>query len=466
MVKKSFFIVVTLVFLPLTMVRAGSQPERTLSLRECISIALGNASSVKKAANAQKLEGIDLLRSYGSFLPRVTSAASWVPASVNRSYSATSPLYGGTPGSAYRTRTETSTLDFTLTTSLNLFNGLSDYAALQKALYLKRASDFTLLRAREAVAYDVTQWYYQVQLNKELLGIAQENLTSARDLLTLTDRQFNIGLKSITDLYQQQAEVSTNELSVINAENQLRRSKLELLRRLRIDPETEFTLEAVDTDAIARLPQEPDIQALVTSGLKNRADLQATTLESDAAEREVRRVAGGRLPKLDLALSMSTDAIDSYKFNFNGNSYAYAYPSVGRQLDNGMDYTVSLNLSWTIFDGFLTRYSVETAKAARMNKQLDEKDLKDNIIIDLKQAAGDYRAAFTRINSASKSLKAATSAYDGVRRKYELGASGFVELSTARAALYNARSSVTQAIYNLALQKALLDFTSGNTIVE
>lgn len=466
MVKKSFFIVVALVFLPLTMLRAGSQPERTLSLKECISIALGNASSVKKAANAQKLEGIDLLRSYGSFLPKVTSSASWVPASLNRSYNATSPLYGGTSSSAYRIRTESSTLDFTLTTTLNLFNGLSDYAALQKALDLKRASDFTLLRARETVVYDVTQWYYQVQLNKELLGIAQENLNSARDLLSLTDRQFNIGLKSITDLYQQQAEVSTNELSVINAENQLRRSKLELLRRLRIDPETEITLEAVDTDAIARLPQEPDLQVLVTSGLKNRADLQASTLESDAAEREVRRVSGNRLPKLDMALSMSTDAIASSRISYKGNSIDYAYPSVSRQLDNGMDYTVSLNLSWSIFDGFLTRYNVETAKAARMNKQLDEEDLRDNIIIDLKQAAGDYRAAFTRIDSASKSLKAATSAYDGVRRKYELGASGFVELSTARAALYSARSSVTQAIYNLALQKALLDFTSGNTIIE
>ena len=60
-------------------------------------------------------------------------------------------------------------------------------------------------------------------------------------------------------------------------------------------------------------------------------------------------------------------------------------------------------------------------------------------------------------------LLAATSAFNAVQRKYELGAAGFVELSNARATLFNARSNMKQASYNLALQKALLDYTSGRS---
>jgi len=460
-VKKSVFFIFILLVLPATIIRATERPQKSLSLSECISIALENATSIKKAETARNLSGVDLLRSYGSFLPKVTSSATWIPVSVNRAYSASSSQ---SPSEVFKTRTETSTVDFSVTASLNLFNGMSDYAALQSALDRKKASGLSLRRAKEVVVYDVTQSYYQVLLDQELLGIATENRKSSNDLLTLTDRQFSIGLKSVTDLYQQQAEASNSNLAVIRAETRLRRSKLELLRRLRLDPETTITLEPVDTATITRLTPETDIEALKPTALIRRADLEAQALQSDAARWDVKNAAGARLPKLDLAFTASTDAIDSYKLNSQGVNYAY--PSVSRQLENGADYAVSLNLSWAIFDGFQTRYAVQSAKVARLNQQLDYEDLKENIQIDLKQVAGDYRAAFDQIASTRTSLKAAESAYAGILRKYELGASGFVELSASRAALFNARSSVTQAFYNLALQKALLDFTAGTATIE
>jgi outer membrane protein len=465
-VKKSVFIVFLLLFLPVTVIGADNAPEKTLSLRECILTALSNALSVKKAESNLHLEGIGLLKSYGSFLPKITSSASFVPRSLNRSYTSYSALYGSESAETVSNRTRTSSVDFSLTASLNLFNGLSDYAALQAALDRKQAAGFTLQHARETIVYDVTQRYYQILLDQELLGIARENLRSSRDLLTLTDRQFNIGLKSITDLYQQQAEVSSNDLNVISAENKLRRNKLELIRRLRLDPEEKINLEPVDTGSIEQLSPELEIMKLSASTLDRRTDLKAQRLESEAAGMDVKRIAGNRLPKLDLGFTVSTDAIGSYNTTLSGQSYNYDYPPVGRQLENGVDYAVSLNLSWTIFDGFMTRYNVETAKAARLNRQLDYEDLKGDILIDLKQVAGDYQAAFTRIESAKQNLKAAESAYNGILRKYELGASGFVELSTSRAAMFNARSSLTQALYNLALKKALLDFTSGSISID
>lgn len=466
MVKKNVFIGILLLFLPVVTIHAESQQTKILTLQECISIALDNASSVKKAENARQLSGVDLLRSYGNFLPKLTSSASYVPRSVSRSYASYSPLSGVGSDTAINTKSQTSTVDLSVTASLNLFNGLSDYAALQAALDRKKAAGFTLQHARETIAYDVTQHYYQVLLDQELLDIARENLKSAKDLLTLTDRQFSIGLKSITDLYQQQADTSNSNLGVINAENQLRRSKLELVRRLRIDPATEIALKPVDAAAIGNLSPEVDIAALTASSLERRADLRAQALERDAARQDVRQVAGARLPKLDLAFSMSSGAIDSYKTTMLGQTYDYSYPPVGRQLENGIDHAISFNLSWTIFDGFMTRYNVESAKVVSRNRQLDYEELKDGIEIDLKQVAGDYQAAFARIGAARESLKASESAAQGITRKYDLGASGFVELSAARAALFNARSTLTQALYNLALQKALLDYTSGGMSIE
>ncbi len=452
--KKALIIFAAL--LPAAPQAGSAEPAaRRLSLQECVAIALENAAAVRKAGNNLKLEGADLLKSYGAFLPKLTASANYVPKSVSQSYNATA--YDTTPGS--KAKTESSSAGLGLTASLNLFNGLADSSSLQAAIELKGAAGLSLQRARETVAFDVTQHYYQALLDEELLGIARENLNSSNDLLTLTDRQYRIGLKSLTELYQQQAEVAGNTLAALKAENQSRKSRLELLRRLRLDPLAEVTLEPVDTAGLEALPASVDIAGLATESLKRRADLEALKLQAHAARWQARGAAGARLPKLDLSVSASTSGIDSYRIN----SVNYPLPPLGTQLSNGIGYSVALNLSWAIFDGFQTRYAVQAAKTTWLNRQLDYEELKDGVVLDLQLAAGDYRAAFTQIAASKASLRAATSAFNAVQRKYELGAAGFVELSNARATLFNAKSGMTQASYNLALQKAMLDYTSGRS---
>ena len=186
---------------------------KTLSLANCIEIALNNSTSAKKAKYNLKLQGADVLRNYGSFLPKLSFSTSYTPSALSNTYIQYDPSIP-----PYKIKTENASINLTLATSLNLFNGFSDYASLESALNKERAAYHTLSRALQTIIYDVTQYYYQVLLNRELLDIARENLLSIKDQLTLTDRQFQIGLKSRTDLYQQQAAAAESGLSVIQAE--------------------------------------------------------------------------------------------------------------------------------------------------------------------------------------------------------------------------------------------------------
>jgi len=436
-------------------VLCAEPPQKRLSLQESVSIALDNASSLKKASNLVRLEGADVLRSYGGFLPRLSVSAGYVPYSVSRSYTQLS----GTE--TVKLKSEQETLNLTLTTSLNLFNGFRDYAALQAALNNEQGAGFSLFRARQAVVFDVTQSYYQVLLNEEILAIARENLLTAKDQLTLTERQFQIGLKSMPDLYQQQAETASSELAVNQADAQLERSRLELLRRLRIDPRTKLLLEPVSKETLSPEPLKTGIDSLIAQALLRRDDLKSKKLETDAAGWQIRQAAASWYPKLDLNFNVSTSGVESLRQTYTGDTFNYSYPPLGEQLENSIGYSVSLNFSWALFDGFQTRYNVEQAKINQINQRLDYEDLHSDIALDLQQAVTDYSSAFTRIESAKVGLKAAKSAYESIKRKYDLGASGFIELSTARAALFSAMSTLSQATYNLALQKNVLDFTSG-----
>ncbi|TLU83635.1 MAG: TolC family protein [Chlorobium sp.] len=440
--------IVGLLFASPSFGKDSEAPEKQLSLANCIEIALKNASSAKKAENNFKLQGADVLRSYGSFLPRISASAGYSPYTLSRTYSAVN-----NPVSDIN-KTTLRTVDLTLSTSLNLFNGFSDYASLQSSLSKEHAAEYNLGRALQSIVYDVTQSYFQVLLDRELYEISRENLLLAQDQLTLTERQFNVGLKSMTDRFQQQADTEQSRLSVIKAETRMNRSLLELIRRLRIDPQTKITIIPDPDELKVPVVAKPDIDSLLTVALQQRLDLKSKSLETNAAQWQIRSARAAWYPSIDLNFSLSSGGLEYL-------NHEYLYPPLSEQLRNTVGYSAGINLSWTIFDRFQTRYSVSAAKINHLNQQLDYEDLKNNIAIDLRQAAGEYASAFDQIATATVSFTAARSAFDAVKRKYELGAASFVELSAARATLFNAHSNLSQATYNLALQKNILDFTTG-----
>lgn len=455
--KLSSFIVLTVLIPALFFSTAvsGAVPEKArLTLSECIEIALTNASSVKKAENAVRLEGSDLLKSYGQFLPKLSVSADYTPLSLNRTYSDPSIR------SIEKTRTER--VDLSVTTSLNLFNGFQDYASLQAAIQRKKAAGLSLSRARQIIVYDITQTYFQVLLNRELLKIANENLSSSRDQLQLTKRQYEIGIKPVTDYYQQQAETSNSELTAIKADNQLQQSRLELLRRLRIDPSEEISIAGITVDSLMLLPVNLDRDSLLSQGFAQRKDLESSLSSTSAAKWDVTRAAAQRYPKVDLTFNLFTGGYPYYATTAAVPPSSYDYPPLTDQFSDLVSYSLGLSLNWTLFDGFITRNNVEQAKIAYLNRGLDAADLKHDIAIDIQLAADSYDAAFSQIETAKKGLQAAEKAFETVKRKYDLGAASFVESNGAKAALVSAQSEYSQATYNLALQKNILDFATGS----
>jgi len=118
----SFFCSAALFLTSSSTVIGSERVEKTLSLANCIEIALSNATSAKKADANLKLRGSDVLRRYGSFLPRLSVSAGYAPYTLSRTYTTGYPV-------AEVQKTTMKSADLTLSTSLNLFNGFSDYAS-------------------------------------------------------------------------------------------------------------------------------------------------------------------------------------------------------------------------------------------------------------------------------------------------------------------------------------------------
>lgn len=437
---------------PLTTSGAPDTPESNIieiNLADCINTGLKNATETRRAGNNLRLQGATVLKNYGRFLPTVTLQSSYTPYHLDRGYNITAP----TPDLV---TTKTRGADLTLSTSLNLFNGFRDQASLNAATRQCDAARYTLERAIQTITFDVTQSYFQLLLDTELLDIARENLRSIHDQLTLTERQWKVGIKSKVDLDQQKADTEQSRLALIRAETTRTRSMYDLASRLGIDPPVTIIAKPEPEElALPAIPGNIDSDSLATLALSKRPDLLGLKAQSQATAALVTAARSTLYPSLDLNVLLTTAAIEY-------PDHEHLYPPIGEQLRNTIGYTASLQLSWTIFDGFQRHATITEARVNAMQSQLDLEDLRSAILTDLYKATAEYRSAITQRDVATTGIEAAKTAFTAVQRKYDLGAASFIELSNARTALLNARSALSQATFNLVLQRHVLDYTTGN----
>ena len=76
--------------------------------------------------------------------------------------------------------------------------------------------------------------------------------------------------------------------------------------------------------------------------------------------------------------------------------------NMGYQLGTQIQYTVSLNLSWTLFDRFLTHENVTRAQAVADNATIDAQDRLNQVEGDVRQSFGSYQTAIGQLRSSKK----------------------------------------------------------------
>jgi outer membrane protein len=437
----------------------------TLTLEKVIKIAIENAVATVQAKNNYELTGAQLLQAYGQFLPSLTISATYTPLNSNQRINPTTlpggqvifPLFGQ----------QTTSIGFSLNSSLNLFNGLADQAALQNAIHAKEGAGYTLKRAKQDIAFSVAQAYLQILLNQELLSIAQENLKASQERLRQLQEQTRLGARAIADLYQQEAQKAADELAVIRAENTLRNSKLALIRQARLDPAKEYKFEIPPIDTALLGAEYQDEAKLIAAAQEQRADLKAAQENLTAASWSIAQARSTFMPALNLNFALFTNGFNIFNQSIDGNTIPNpVLPTVAEQLNKQISFNIGLQLSWTIFDRFTTNLRAEQSLINYRNQELQYEDLKIRVVAEVRQALGDYQAALKQLESTSKGLLSAKQAYETIQKRYEVGSATFVEVAAAQAALVRAQSDRAQALFNFTFQKKILEYFLGSVDID
>ena len=380
---------------------------KVLGLKECIALAQSQSTAALKGTYAVNQAGADVLLNYGQFLPDLNFGAGYNYASGRQDLTASVPTF---------VDASKSTFNYQLVSSVNLFTGLQNKAALKAALLKKEGAQLSLEHALQQVAFDVTQSFLQVMLDKRLVEFANENLQVSFKREDQLKELTAVGRKVKSDFYQQVAQTSADKLYSITMLNNLKKDELTLFRKLRLSNAKAYEVGDYQADVLVQ-PVTPEQEGnLIAKAIAQRGDLKAAQLNKDAAAWAVTKAKSGFIPKLNLTYGVFEGGGYFYNAAVDGiNVLPASQPNLGNQLFGQINGMVGLNTTWAIFDKNLTRSAIASSKINAQIAALDAEDMQLDIVTQLQQGVGDYNAALQQVETAEQGLQAAQAAFEGAQ---------------------------------------------------
>jgi outer membrane protein len=329
-----------------------------------------------------------------------------------------------------------------------LYNGNQTYANIASARDLTRADAADLIRTRQTAVFNVASDFVALVNAQSQLGVQKENLASSQVQLDQIQQFANAGARPVSDLYQQRATVASAQLAVVQAEQQVDLSKINLISALQLDPakEYDFVVPVIPDAASTRAFS---LDSLVAIAYARRPDIIADQARVLAAAQDMRAARGGRLPTVRANFSYGsnwTSASDSALFN---------------QFNQRRTGSLGLSLSVPIFDNGTTRLAEERAVVEVESAKLTLITQQQSVALDVRRALLNVRSAQQQLVAASAQQLAAQQALDAVQQRYNVGAATLIEITQARSQLVNAESAMFTAKYTLVLNQAVLAYYTG-----
>jgi len=427
-----------------TLLSAQSKP---WSLEDCIQHAIDHNISIKQLVVQKNIAEVDLNTAQMSRLPDLNANGG-----QNWSFGRTQIKTG-----SYETQNQ-STSSFSIGSSLPLFTGFRIPNEIARNKLELEASVQNLEKAKEDLALNVASLFLQVLFNKELLKINQDQLALSQTQIERTRALTEAGKVPLSQLYDIEAQVANDKVSVIQAENNLRLALLDLSQSLELQQNTDFDIVIpafgdVVTEYMSSV-QPP--QTVFDNAIQIKPVIKAQELRVQSAEKSLAIAKSGYYPTLNLNMGIGT----SYFYLYNP-PLGYINDSFSNQLKGNSQEQIGLSLSVPIFNRFSVRNQVRNARFNIENQQLALENAKKSLFKDIETAYLNAVSAQEKYKAAQQAIKSTSESFNYAKERYETGKSSVFEFNEARTRLIRSQSEEVQAKYDYIFRTKILDFYNG-----
>lgn len=415
------------------------------SLNTCILYALQNNLGIHSTELDEKSATLDARQSIFNLFPKLSASVS-SNYNVGRSVDLSTNSYVDQPNFSGSS---------SIYASVTLFNGFLLHNNIAYRRHLKTVAQLRTTHSEDLLAFNVMESYHLVLYYSGLVAIVKSQLKVSEYALKKTTIQIETGVKAQTDLAEMEAAFAKEELTLIQAENNLEAQKLHLAQLMNL-PDYAFSSLKCDTVSVILKPLlSPDIDSIYDGYEPLSPTIKMAESLLSAVKKERQMAMAQYFPSLSLNAAISSQYSDTYLDNLK-QTVAFR-----NQLDYYQNKYVGITLSIPIFNRNQLRTNVRKidnnydkyALSLEIATQAERYKLQN----DMRQMHGLYR----EYQQTEKKVEADEVAFHVAQRKYEEGIIDVIEFLTVKNRLINSKSDLLMVGLKWQVKDRSLQFYKG-----
>ncbi len=437
---------------------------KTVSLDECLTIALSDNPTVKIAD--MEVERLDYSKRevIGQLLPTIDFGATYSRMLAKQVMYMNMDGFGDMGGSGNDGAEENSRAGEKKDNGIKMGLDNSYSLGFQASLPLIApqlwksigVSDTQILRSlesarqsRQSLVNQVKNAYYTLLLAQDSRKVIQESY----DMAALTNRTYQqqreAGAASDYDVLRTSVAMKNIEPEIVQADIAIKQARLQLLILMGLD--SNFEIEAASQLSDYEAGMYETVLS-INPDYSGNSDLRLLDIDSKLLKQNLDIQKLAFVPTLSLTANYNwTSMSNGSPFsNFRWNPYS----------------TIGVTLSVPIFHGGQRINKVKQAKIQYAETQWQRENLERSISMQVDLAIDNIQLNVKQIASSSESVAEADSAHTIMEKSFGIGAASYLDLRDSELSLTRARLAYYQAIYNYLVAGSNLELLLGNAPIE
>jgi outer membrane protein len=450
------------------------------TLQECIDYALSNNIQIRQTEAGNQMNRIDLEQSRWSRIPTLSANGSQ-GFNFGRNVDPFTNQY---------VNQSIHTNNFSLSGSVTLFNGFQNHNIIRQNQIDYESGKMEVATTKNDILLNVTSGYLQVLYGYEQVDVSKKQMESTEAQLDRTQKLVNAGSVPEINLLKIKSQLSSEKLSLINAENNLRFSKVTLMQTMDFPVTDDFEIERIAIpDSLIQNILVPSSNDIYNSALETQPQIKSYQLKKQSALVGVKVSEGARLPRLTASGNLFTGyssarSINNYQTTYLQQDIGFlkSNPSeivsgmvpvttvtsrdyvFGKQVRDNFGQSISLNLFIPIVSNRSIRSNVERAHVNLLIAELNERTVRNSLRKTIEQAYADAKAAERRFLAAQENLMLQEQTFNQSKARYEIGAGNVTDFVVDKNNYVKGQSDFLQAKYEFMFRTKVLDFYKGKEI--
>ncbi len=420
------------------------QAQQEWDLQKCINYALGNNIRIRQQQTNTDYYGNELKQSKNNRLPSLSGNLS------NSFNFGRSLQYDNTYADYNSNQTGGS-----LSANVTLWNAMSIRKSIDMADFNLKASLEDLKKAKDDIILNVAAAYLQILFAQELVQVAEDQLGVTNLQIERTKKLVNAGSLAKGSLLEIEAQYAQEELNLVNQQNELQLSYLNLYQLLELPVSDQFKIVKPELPVVSANRALLNSVEVFNSAVQNRPEVKSAFFKLESYREQVGLAKSSLYP----TLSMGFDYYTSYNNKYE--DMAGSKISFSDQLKNNERYGFGLNMSVPVFNKFQTRTQIKNAELQAMNQELELQNTKNVLRTEIEQAYTNALAALKKYIASNKAVESMQEAFRYTEEKFNVGMVNSVEYNQAKNNLTKASSDLAQAKYDYIFRSKILDFYNG-----